>query len=44
MDVTLLGMVISVKPVHPSKAEELIDVTLLPMITLIKPVQPLKAE
>ena len=44
MDVTLLGMVMEVKPVQPENAEPPMDVTLLGMVKVVKPIQLLNAE
>jgi hypothetical protein len=43
MDVTLLGMLIEVKPVHLEKAYCPMDVTLLGMFIELRPLQPEKA-
>ena len=43
MLVTLLGMVMDVKPVQPRKAESPMLVTPFPMVTDVKPVQIKKA-
>ena len=43
MVVTLLGIVIDVKPVQPEKARLPILVTLLGIVMDVKPVQPPKA-
>ena len=44
MVVRLFGMLISVRPVQPEKAEFPIEVTELPIVTEVRPVQPEKAE
>ena len=43
MLVTLLGMVMLVRPVQPTKAPSPMLVTLLGMVMLVRPVQPPKA-
>jgi hypothetical protein len=42
MDVTLLGIVTEIKPLHHLKADLPMDVTLLGMVTEVKPLQPSK--
>ena len=37
MDVTLLGIIMDVRPLHPEKTELPIDVKLLGMVTDVKP-------
>ena len=44
MLVTLLGMVMLVRPVQPSKAQFPMLVTLLGMVMLVRSVQPSKAQ
>jgi hypothetical protein len=43
MDVTLLGMVMDVRPLQLSKAPSPIDVTLFGIVTEVRPVQSWKA-
>ena len=43
MDVTLLGMVTEVRPLHSKKASSPMDVTLLGMVTEVRLVQLSKA-
>ncbi len=40
MEVTELGMVMSVKPEHPEKADEPMEVTELGMVMSVKPEHP----
>ena len=44
IDVTLLGMVREVRPLHLWKAASAMDVTLLGMVTELRPVQSLNLQ
>ena len=43
MEVTLVGRVTLVRPVHQENAPSPMEVTLVPMVTLVSPEQPEKA-
>ena len=44
MEVTLLGMVTLVNPLHPANVASPMEVTLLGIVTLVNPLQSLNAE